>query len=121
VAGAPDHRHNYPRRGKAKKLIADLIRDPVTAPWVIHDLRRPCAPICRGRRSATSFAMIAHAQKGTHAVYDQYSYLEEKRRGFDLWAAKLCGILRPSTGENVIELHTRSIIPSVAGTSPVLW
>jgi hypothetical protein len=36
---------------------------------------------------------------------DQHSYLEEKRRGFDFWAARLRGILQPSDGDNVVELH----------------
>jgi hypothetical protein len=36
---------------------------------------------------------------------DQHSYLKEKRRGFDFCAARLRGILQPSTGDNVIELH----------------
>ena len=49
--------------------------------------------------------MIAHAQRGLHQVYDQYSYLDEKRRGFDLWVVRLRGILQPPPGDNVIELH----------------
>jgi hypothetical protein len=50
--------------------------------------------------------MIAHAQPGLHQVYDQYSYVEEKRHGFQLWASRLRTILQPSApGSNVIELH----------------
>jgi len=50
--------------------------------------------------------MIAHAQPGLHQVYDQYSYVEEKRYGFALWHSHLRGILqsRP-VGSNVFELH----------------
>jgi hypothetical protein len=48
--------------------------------------------------------MIAHAPPGLHAVYDQYKYVEEKRRGFTLWSAHLRGIMQPPTS-NVIELH----------------
>jgi hypothetical protein len=36
-----------------------------------------------------------------------HSYAEEKRRGFELWAAKLRGILQPPTGDNVVELITK--------------
>jgi hypothetical protein len=33
--------------------------------------------------------VIAHAKPGLHRVYDQHSYLDEKRRALDLWAARL--------------------------------
>ena len=60
-------------------------------PWVIHDLRRTM----RTGLSALPIAdrvrelMIAHAQPGMHQIYDQYSYLPEKRDGFTIWAAAL--------------------------------
>jgi integrase len=89
---------------KAKERIDELAQ--VEAHWVIHDLRRTM----RTGLSALAIPdrvrelMIAHAQPGLHQVYDQYSYVEEKRRGFALWAAHLRGILQPLAPSNVIEL-----------------
>jgi integrase len=73
--------------------------------WTIHDIRRtvrthlsalPTIPD-RVRES-----MIGHA---LHKVYDQYSYTEEKRSGFEAWSARLRGILQSSN--NVVECVTR--------------
>lgn len=91
---------------RAKERLDELIGDAVTAPWVIHDLRRTM----RTNLSALPIPdmvrelMIAHAQKGMHAVYDQYSYIEEKRHGFGLWNARLRGILDPP-GSNVVPIR----------------
>ena len=43
--------------------------------------------------------MIAHAQPGLHRVYDQHAYAAEKLRGFELWEARLAGILYPRPPE----------------------
>jgi integrase len=75
--------------------------------WVLHDLRRTM----RTSLSALSIEdrvreqMIAHAQPGLHRVYDQHAYLEEKRRGFALWEARLAGILHPSPA-GVVDITT---------------
>jgi integrase len=93
---------------KSKERLDELIGESVTAKWVIHDLRRTM----RTNLSALPIPdmvrelMIAHAQPGLHQVYDQYSYLEEKRIGFQLWAAKLRSIVQPiPPTSNVIELR----------------
>ena len=71
--------------------------------WTLHDLRRTM----RTNLSALPIPdrvrelMIAHAQPGLHQVYDQYSYLAEKRRGFEAWQARLALILRHET-DNVV-------------------
>jgi hypothetical protein len=50
--------------------------------------------------------MIAHAPPGLHAVYDQYKYVEEKRRGFTLWSAHLRGIMQLSPPDsNVVPMR----------------
>ncbi len=74
--------------------------------WVLHDLRRTM----RSHLSALPIEdrvreqMIAHAQPGLHRVYDLYGYLPEKQRGFELWEAKLRGILAPPPPADVTEL-----------------
>lgn len=65
--------------------------------WVFHDLRRTM----RTHLSALPIEdrvreqMIAHAQPGLHRVYDQHKYASEKLRGFELWEARLKGIVSP--------------------------
>jgi hypothetical protein len=49
-------------------------------------------------------AMIAHSQPGLHRVYDRYAYSAEKRRGFELYEAKLHGILHPTPPADVADL-----------------
>jgi integrase len=67
--------------------------------WVAHDLRRTM----RSNLSALPIEdrvreqMIGHAQPGLHAVYDRHAYSDEKVRGFQLWEARLAGILNPAT------------------------
>jgi integrase len=93
---------------KAKERLDELIGDKIEKHWTFHDLRRTM----RTGLSALAIPdrvrelMIAHAQPGLHQVYDQYSYVEEKRHGFALWHSHLRGILQPPpVGSNVIELH----------------
>jgi integrase len=75
--------------------------------WVLHDLRRTM----RSGLSALPIEdrvreqMVAHAQPGLHAVYNLYDYLDEKRRGFELWEARLRGILSPKPPAEVASLR----------------
>ena len=48
--------------------------------------------------------MIGHAQLGIRAVYDRFSYQDEQRSGFELWAARLRDIVEPPP-ENVVVLR----------------
>jgi integrase len=65
--------------------------------WVLHDLRRTA----RSHFSALPVQeivrelVIAHAQKGLSKVYDQYLYLDEKRRCLGLWEKRLLSIVEP--------------------------
>jgi hypothetical protein len=74
--------------------------------WTIHDLRRTARthfsalPVPEVVREL----LLAHKQKGLHAVYDQYSYLEEKRTALELWAARLRPILEPLP-DNVLQFN----------------
>jgi integrase len=76
---------------------ARLDRLSGTSGWKLHDLRRTM----RTHLSALPVEdmvrelVISHARKGLHKVYDQHSYLDEKRRCLGLWEARLEAILRP--------------------------
>jgi integrase len=78
--------------------------------WVIHDIRRTV----RTHLSALPVEdivrelVIAHAQPELHQVYDQYAYLDEKRRALELWAARLLSIVNPAP-DNVIPLNTARV------------
>jgi hypothetical protein len=43
-----------------------------------------------------------------HKVYDQYAYLDERRRCLELWAHRLISIVEPIPASGkVVRLHTR--------------
>ena len=82
-----------------------LLGAAMTAPWVVHDLRRTM----RTHLSALPIddrvreLVIAHRQTGLHAIYDQHAYTDEKRHALELWAARLHGIVAP--GAKVVPLR----------------
>jgi hypothetical protein len=47
---------------------------------------------------------IGHAMPGLHQVYDQYAYLDEKRRALELWAMRLRDIVSPPPA-NVVSMR----------------
>jgi integrase len=75
--------------------------------FVIHDIRRTV----RTGLSALPVSdlvrelVIGHTKPGLHKVYDQYSYLNEKRYCLELWAARLRDIVQPPP-ENVVKLSS---------------
>jgi integrase len=95
---------------RAKERLDKLMAEELGHPpehFTIHDIRRtmrtglsalPIPDVVRER-------VVAHAAGGMHAVYDQWSYLDEKRRALELWEARLRGIVTPSDNTNVVPLH----------------
>jgi len=51
--------------------------------------------------------VIAHTRPGLHKVYDQYAYLDEKRRALELWAERLRSIVMPAP-EIVVGLRAKA-------------
>lgn len=93
-------------KGKARLdrlMTQELGKEP--PPFVLHDFRRTM----RTGLSALPISdlvrelVIAHAKPGLHKVYDQFAYLDEKRRALDLWATRLRSIVEPPP-QNVIQL-----------------
>ena len=66
----------------------------------------PASAVCLFRIMSPSLC-IAHAQPGLHKVYDQHSYREEKRRAFELWAARVKEIVEPGARGNVVSIAGR--------------
>ena len=78
------------------------------APWRFHDLRRTMRTGLGGLPvpNNVSELCIAHAP-GLHRVYDQHGYRDEKRRAFELWAARVKEIVEPGVPSNVISMTAR--------------
>jgi integrase len=89
-------------RARQKNDIAEPI-----APWRFHDLRRTMRTGLSGLPIPSNICelCIAHAQPGLHQVYDRHSYRDEKRRAFELWAARLAEIVEPGGSDNVVRLR----------------
>jgi integrase len=93
---------------KMKLRIDAAMKEPV-APWRFHDIRRTMRTGLGALPVPNNVAelCIAHAQPGLHRTYDLHSYRDEKRRAFELWAARLLSIVEPDTPANVISIAAR--------------
>ncbi len=77
--------------------------------WRLHDLRRTAATgMARlGIPPDHISRVLNHSPVGvTASVYDKHTYLPEKKRALDIWAAHLEQLLSPQ-GDNVVSLETR--------------
>jgi hypothetical protein len=62
--------------------------------------------------------MIAHRQPDLHQIYDQPSYRDEKRCGFELWAARLLEIVKRSSVDANAEVSKPPTPDDVASMRP---
>jgi integrase len=80
------------------KRRLDQLMVGVAKDWTVHDIRRTfrthlsALPVPGG--DLVRELMIAHTKPGLHKVYDQFGYLEERRRGYELWAERLMEIVK---------------------------
>jgi integrase len=78
------------------------------APYVIHDIRRGMRTGLSALPISSDVAelVIAHSRPGLRKVYDQFGYLDEKRRALDLWSARLRDIVEtpPANVVHIAEL-----------------
>jgi integrase len=90
---------------KMKLKVDAAIAEPI-APWRFHDLRRTMRTGLGALPVPNNVAelCIAHAQPGLHKVYDLHGYRAEKRRAFELWAARVAEIVEPGGPDNVVRL-----------------
>jgi hypothetical protein len=79
------------------------------AKWTFHDLRRTMRTGLGGLPIPSNICemCISHSQPGLHKVYDRHGYRNEKRRAFELWAARVAEIVEPDTGDNVVRFSSR--------------
>jgi len=98
---------------KLKARLDKLMEGKVAGPWILHDIRKTV----RTQLSALPVAdnvrelVIGHAQPGLHAVYDQHSYINEKRRALELWAARLRDIVSPPPPADVLPMRKKRVRP----------
>jgi integrase len=92
--------------GALKKKIDTHLRG--VDPWTIHDIRRSVRTGLSALRipDMISELVIGHAQKGLHRVYDQHSYLSEKRDALETWARHVMAIVELGGPDNVVKLKT---------------
>ena len=89
-----------------KRRLDKMLHGKMTGPWVLHDVRRTM----RTHLSALPVTdivrelVIGHAQPGLNQIYDQYAYIDEKRRALELWAARLRDIVAPPPPADVLPM-----------------
>ena len=86
------------------KLQVDKLSD--TSGWRFHDLRRTAATTMArlGIATSTISRVLNHEEGGVTAIYNRYSYLDEKRRALETWAQSV-GALVGLSSSNVIALR----------------
>jgi integrase len=91
------------------KLRIDAAMKETIAPWRFHDARRTMRTGLGALPVPNNVAelCIAHAQPGLHRTYDLHSYRDEKRRAFELWAARLLSIVEPDTLAKIVPFAAR--------------
>lgn len=95
-----------------KRLDAALAERGKAIPaWVLHDFRRCCrSGLGRlGVAPVVAELCLGHAQHGIAAVYDRYSYLDEKRDALRRWEAHLLSVVAPppDAGEKVVAMPAK--------------
>lgn len=79
----------------------------IKTPWQLKDLRRTCRsylPKC-GATPPMARITLGHAMRGIDKVYDQYSYMKEKREALENWAAFLEGLISGKQSAKVVSLN----------------
>jgi len=93
---------------KMKLRLDAAMKEPI-APWRFHDARRTMRTGLGALPVPNNVAelCIAHAQPGLHRTYDLHSYRDEKRRAFELWAARLLSIVEPGPLAKIVSFAAR--------------
>ena len=84
------------RAGKHMSVVPD---------WRLHDLRRSMRTglSALGVQDRIAEMTIGHKVQGLHKVYDQHSFLEERREALTQWEQHLLGIVEPKA-DNIVPM-----------------
>lgn len=77
--------------------------------WRVHDIRRTVTTYLAGMNFPPHVVdkilnHVAGAIRGVAAVYNRYSYLDERRSALEAWAARLRSIIEPREASKVVQL-----------------
>ena len=88
------------------KIKARLDRLSGTAEWRLHDLRRTAGTgMARlGIATSTISRVLNYEEGGVTAIYNRYSYLDEKRRALEAWARNVDTLVNPAL-TNIVPLR----------------
>jgi len=91
---------------KAKTRLDALMAARLSAPWVIHDIRRTVRTKLASLRVPDMVAemVIGHGRKGLQRVYDQHTYESEMREALERWSNHLQSIVEPPP-DNIVKLR----------------
>jgi integrase len=101
-------------KARLDRLMLEAARDEnpdaVIQPWRIHDLRRSAASgMARlGQPVHVVEAVLNHRSgtiRGVAAVYNRYSYADEKRRALEAWGRFLSDLVNNEPAANVVALR----------------
>jgi integrase len=78
------------------------------APWRLHDLRRTAKTLMQraGVRPDISERVLGHVIRGVEGVYDQHSYLPEKRDALERLAGLIDTLVTPRPANVVVLVRT---------------
>jgi integrase len=95
---------------KSKALLDEAAQ--IKEPWRLHDLRRTVATrmadlgVLPHVVEATLNHISGH-KAGVAGIYNRSTYIEERKKALDLWAAHLKVVVAQATGANITALRNR--------------
>jgi integrase len=94
---------------KLKVRLDKLLEGKMAGPWILHDIRRTVRTQLSALPITNNVAelVIGHSQPGLNQIYDQYAYIDEKRRALELWAMRLRDIVAPPPPADVLPMRKK--------------
>jgi integrase len=90
------------------KKYAEELHGNSLPPYTWHDFRRTCRTGLSITGSSPFIAeqVIGHVQKGVHAVYDRFSYTQQRREALLKWEAHVQSLISPEpVNPNVVPIR----------------
>ena len=73
--------------------------------WTLHDLRRSARSLLARLKIPSEVAekVLGHSIRGVEGTYNRHDYRDEKREALTRLAMLLESILRPPSGDNIVQ------------------
>jgi hypothetical protein len=100
-----DCKHAFSGFSRHKKMLDAALRDKISEPWVVHDLRRTSRSLMSRAGVPVDHAerVLGHVIGGVRGVYDRYAFHAEKKQALEALAAQIERIVNPV--DNVVALR----------------